>query len=61
MKNRVFFETWILEGFGVDSIEGPRGGHRRLPKFGKAFEEGKSRKGRNPRQEMCPTFVKLCG
>ena len=41
-------------------LKAPKGGHRRLPLFGKAFEEGKSRKGRNLRQEICPTFVKLC-
>ena len=35
-------------------LKAPKGGHRRLPHFGKAFEEGKSRKGSNPRQETVP-------
>ena len=46
--------------FGGRRIEGPQGGTPPPPKIGKAFEEGKSRKGRNLRQEIHPTFVKLC-
>ena len=42
-------------------LKAPKGGHRRLPNFGKAFEEGQGRGGRNPRQEMCLTFVNWCG
>ena len=41
-------------------LKAPKGGHRRLPHVGEAFEEGVSRKGRSSRQEICPTFVKLC-
>ena len=45
-------------------LKAPKGGHRRLPHFGKAFEEGKSRKGMNPRQEIVPHLssgVAECG
>ena len=45
-------------------LKAPKGGHRRLPHFGKAFEEGKSRKGMNPRQETVPHLssgVAECG
>ena len=41
-------------------MKAPKGGHRRLPHFGKAFG-GKARaeKERTLRQAMCPTRVKL--
>ena len=45
-------------------LKAPKGGHRRLPHFGKAFEEGKNRKGMNPRQETVPHLssgVAECG
>ena len=35
---------------GQIPLKAPKGGHRRLPHVGKAFEEGASRKGRNPGQ-----------
>ena len=45
-------------------MKAPKGGHRRLPHFGKAVEEGKSTKGMNPRQETVPCLpsgVAECG
>ena len=45
-------------------IEGPQGGTPPPPKFGKAFEEGKRRKGMSPRQETVPHLsngVAECG
>ena len=45
-------------------LKAPKGGHRRLPHFGKAVEEGKNTKGMNPRQETVPRLpsgVAECG
>ena len=45
-------------------MKAPKGGHRRLPHFGKAVEEGKNTKGMNPRQETVPRLpsgVAECG
>ena len=45
-------------------MKAPEGGHRRLPHFGKALEEGKRTKGMNPRQETVPHLpsgVAECG
>ena len=45
-------------------MKAPKGGHRRLPHFGKADEEGKNTKGMNPRQEIVPRLpsgVAECG
>ena len=45
-------------------LKAPKGGHRRLPHFGEAVEEGKNTKGMNPRQETVPRLpsgVAECG
>ena len=45
-------------------LKAPKGGHRRLPHFGKAVEEGQNAKGMNPRQETVPRLpsgVAECG
>ena len=53
-----------MSQLGSNSIEGPQGGTPPPPKIGKAFEEGKRRKGMSPRQETVPHLsngVAECG
>ena len=44
----------ICKVLKINSIEGPQGGTPPPPNFDQAFEEGKNRKGRNPRQKTVP-------